>query len=93
MPKRKKHLVNKVAKKRFDGKCKFCPCDKYELLDLHRIKEGCDGGAYTEPNTVTCCANCHRLIHAGYIKLDRKYPSATGRWVLHYWVDGVEHYD
>lgn len=90
MPKRRKHIIDKVAKKRFDGSCKFCGCGVYELLDVHRIQEG---GLYTEQNTVTCCANCHRKVHAGYIKIDRKYHSASGRLVLHYWIDGVEYYE
>lgn len=93
MPRRRKQLINKTVKKRIDGKCQFCPCDTYELLDVHRIDEGHRGGRYTEHNTVTCCANCHRKIHAGYIKIDRKYPSASGRLVLHYWIDGEERYE
>lgn len=93
MPKRKKHIISKTVKKRMDGKCKFCDCSVYELLDLHRINEGSNGGLYTDPNTVTCCANCHRKIHAGYIKIDRHYPTVSGKSVLHYWIDGVEHYE
>lgn len=36
---KKPPLVNKQVKKRCDGKCRFCPCDDYSLLDLHRIEE------------------------------------------------------
>jgi hypothetical protein len=90
---RKKHLVKKSTKKRIDGKCKFCSCEIYELLDLHRIVEGKDGGEYTAQNTVTVCALCHRKVHAGFIKIDRWYPSISGKMILHYWMDGEEKYD
>lgn len=90
---RRKTLIDKVAKKKHDKKCHFCGCDQYELLDVHRIIEGSDGGKYTEFNTVTTCALCHRKIHAGMIKIDRKYLSTTGRWLLHYWLDGEEKWD
>lgn len=80
---RKKSLINKKAKKKLDGKCLFCGEDDYDLLDVHRIVEGKDGGKYTEFNTVTTCCICHRKIHSGKIKVFRKYFSTSG-WVLHY---------
>lgn len=86
--------INKEAAKRFAGKCYFCPCNIYELLDVHRIVEGAAGGKYTDFNTVVVCAACHRKIHAGLIRIDRKYYSTNARWVLHYFDEqGVEHYD
>ncbi len=88
MPRRK--LVNKIAKKRTDKKCYFCFCNEYALLDLHRIIEGCQGGDYSEFNTVTVCSNCHRRIHADVIKIDRKYRTSDGRWKLHFWESGEE---
>jgi hypothetical protein len=89
----KKKLINKKIKKLIDKKCKFCDCSVYELLDVHRILEGCQGGKYTELNTVTVCSLCHRKIHAGIIKIDRKFFSTAG-WVLHYFDEhGVERYD
>lgn len=91
--KRIKKLVDKVVKKKLAGKCKFCPCDVYELLDLHRIIEGNEGGRYTDQNTVCCCVACHRKIHAGIIKIDRQYPSMSGKLVLHYWIDGEEYWE
>lgn len=85
-----KKAINKVAKKKIDGECLFCGNDLYEVLDCHRIIPGEEGGTYTEHNTVTACSNCHRKIHAGFIKLDRKYFSTSGKWKLHYWEDGEE---
>lgn len=82
---RKRRLIDKKAVKRAAGKCFFCSEADYELLDVHRIFEGADGGKYTDHNTVVVCALCHRKIHAGKIRLDRKYLSTSGRWVLHYW--------
>ena len=90
---RRKLLINKVAKKHLDGICKFCPCDNYDLLDVHRIVEGSEGGKYTDFNTITVCSLCHRKIHAGLIKIDRKYQSTSGRWVLHFWIEGEERWE
>jgi len=90
---RKKKLINKKIKKLIDKKCKFCSCDNYKVLDVHRIQEGSKGGEYVELNTVCVCSNCHRKIHAGIIKVDRKYYSTKG-WILHYFDEnGNEHYD
>lgn len=86
-------LINKKVKKHMDGKCHFCDVSDYSLLDVHRIVPGEEGGIYTEFNTVTVCANHHRSIHSGEIKIDRKYMSTRG-WVLHYWdQDGNEKWD
>lgn len=86
-------LVNKSHKKLADKKCFFCGNKEYCTLDVHRIVPGSEGGRYTENNTVTSCSNCHRKIHEGKIKIDRRYPSTSG-WVLHYWdEEGEEHWD
>jgi len=82
---RKRKYIKKQVKKLFDKVCYFCGYDKYEGLDCHRIIEGSAGGRYTEHNTIVVCTNCHRKIHAGKIKIDRKYFSTSGKWVLHYW--------
>ena len=66
-------LVDKIAKKNFDKKCYFCDENNYHLLDVHRIVPGEEGGEYTDFNSLTVCANHHRLIHSGYLKIDRKY--------------------
>lgn len=86
-----KRKVDKKAKKHFDKKCFFCDEDNYDLLDVHRIIPGEDGGEYTEFNSLTVCANHHRLIHSGKIKIDRKYYSTKGN-ILHYWIDDVEYW-
>lgn len=90
MPKR---LINKVSKKRVEGKCIFCGLDDYALLDCHRIQPGEEGGEYTESNTIVACANCHRRIHDGQIVVDRKYPSTSGSFVLHFWENGEEKWE
>jgi len=50
-----------------------------------------NGGTYHDRNTVTVCANCHRKIHSGRIKIFGKYMT-TGKklWVLHFFEDGEE---
>lgn len=87
---RRKQLINKVAKKHLDKKCRFCSCDVYELLDVHRISYDFEVNKYTDFNTITVCALCHRKIHAGIIKIDRKYFSTSGQWVLHCWIENEE---
>jgi hypothetical protein len=80
----------KQIKKLIDGCCFFCKEDNYSILDSHRIVPGSEGGKYTEFNTLTVCASCHRRIHAGSIVIDRKYNSTLGRPILHCWIDGNE---
>jgi len=87
---RKRMLINKQHKKLYEKVCYICGEDDYDLLDVHRIIPGEEGGKYTEHNSVVVCATCHRKCHSGRIKMDRKYSSTTGRLVLHYWEDGEE---
>lgn len=86
----KRKLPRKQIKKLYDAECYFCGEEDYALLDSHRIVPGSEGGKYTEMNMVTCCSNCHRRCHSGEIVIDRKYFSSTGKWVLHYFVNGEE---
>jgi hypothetical protein len=91
--KRKKKLINKKIKKIINKKCHFCGEKDYCVLDVHRILEGHNGGIYSEFNTVVTCSNCHRKIHDGKIKIDRKYYSTSG-WILHYFDEkGQEHWN
>lgn len=91
---RRKLLINKVAKKHFDGKCFFCPEDDYACLHCHRILPGEEGGIYSDFNTLTVCSNCHAKIHDGQIIIDRKYMSTNPRgWTLHFWEHGEEKWE
>ena len=81
----RKKLINKVAAKRSIGKCFFCDCDDYAVLDCHRIVPGEDGGEYFWWNTLIICSNCHRKVHAGQIIVDRKYQTSNGKCSVHYW--------
>ncbi len=91
---RRQKLVNKKGKKLYEGKCRICGENNYELLDLHRLHEGHKGGTYSDRNTVVLCSNCHRKAHAEIIVLDRLYLRSDGKWVLRY-IDenGLEHYN
>ena len=84
-------MTSKQAKKKYDGECFFCQEKDYALLDAHRILPGEHGGTYDWMNTLTVCSNCHRRIHAGEIKIDRKYQS-TGGLVVRYFIDEVEYW-
>lgn len=79
MVRRTKKQVQKLS----DKCCFFCHEADYDLLDLHRIIEGKNGGKYTKMNTVTCCCGCHRKIHAGKIKIFGKFLSTKGI-VIHF---------
>lgn len=89
---KQKKLINKQEKKRCDKACYFCKTQDYAVLDCHRIIPGEEGGVYTDYNTLTTCSNCHRKIHDGQIKIDRKYLHSSGKWVLHYWDETGEHF-
>lgn len=87
----KKKYSKKKIKKLMDKECFFCGCDTYELLDVHRIIEGKDGGTYNWWNMLTTCTLCHRKCHVGIIKILGKHPSAGQNiWTLHYIEDGEE---
>lgn len=85
-----RRIINKQIKKKIDKKCYFCEVDDYACLNCHRIIPGSENGRYTEHNTICCCANCHAKIHDGQIKIDRKYYSTSGKWVLHFWENDKE---
>ena len=87
---RKAHLIDKQATKHSAKKCTFCPESDYNVLDVHRIVEGKDGGKYTDQNTVVVCACCHRKIHAGEIEVLGKFYSTAGRYVVNYRHHGEE---
>lgn len=89
MGKRRK-LINKTIFKKSAGKCYFCTVSDYALLDVHRITPGEENGEYTDFNSLCVCSNCHRKIHDGQIKIDRKYHTTTAHAILHYWENGQE---
>ena len=76
-------LINKKIYKKSQGKCKCCGETDYNTLDVHRfVIPGKDGGRYTKGNSMTCCASCHRKIHAGNIQI-LSWHTSTKRKVLH----------
>lgn len=79
-----KKLSKKQLQKRCDKKCHFCDVSEYELLDVHRLIPGADGGKYKKGNMVVACALCHRKIHAGMIKILGRYFSSKGIYVINY---------
>lgn len=81
----------RTIKKLLEGRCFFCEEASFELLDSHRIIPGPEGGKYDWGNVLVICSLCHRKIHAGRIRVDRKYLSTAGTMV-HFWEDGVEHW-
>jgi len=88
----KKRYSRQQIRKLMDKKCYFCPQDDPAVLDCHRIFEGERGGTYDLMNTVCLCANCHRRVHDGQIKIHRRCMAMGGDrlWVLHCTIDGEE---
>ena len=85
----KKVFGNKKKFKRREGSCRICGENKYELLDTHRIEAG---GKYRVNNCVCLCTSCHRLQHAGTIKILGWVHSTKGN-LLHYFDEnGEEHF-
>jgi len=75
--------------KRQQKKCFFCEEMDLDLLDVHRIVPGAEGGKYTHYNSLVCCCKCHRKIHSGKIEVVGKFMSTAGR-VLIYRENGEE---
>lgn len=51
------------------GVCEICGFDEIRALATHHIVERSKGGLDIPSNTITVCANCHQLIHAGKIDI------------------------
>ena len=74
--------INKQNFKHVAGKCRLCGQGPYEILHVHRIHPGRDGGEYTQLNSVPLCANCHALVETGSIAIHAWLSSTKGS-VLH----------
>lgn len=74
----KNRSIDKKIKKLSDASCRICGESNVSVLDVHRIKPGEDGGKYSEFNSITLCANCHRKVHSKEIKITGKYKSTNG---------------
>jgi predicted HNH restriction endonuclease len=84
--------INKKQFKQTAGKCRICKRDVVELLDVHRITPGEEGGKYTENNSVCVCVVCHGRVHrTKEIVIDRYYPSTAG-YLLRITENGVERF-
>jgi len=82
--------MNKKIKKLQFRKCLFCKESNYNVLHLHRINPGCEGGRYINNNVICCCANCHAKIHKNEINIIGKYFCTSGRYVVNYVYMGEE---
>jgi 5-methylcytosine-specific restriction endonuclease McrA len=78
-------FVSKKYQKQVAGCCRICKEPDYNLLDVHRIVEGSDGGKYSYDNVVVLCALCHRRQQAKSIRIVGWKHSTVGR-ILH-WID------
>lgn len=79
---RKKQLINKKLYKKVNNTCRICGIEQYEVLDVHRIIPGEQGGKYVKGNVVSICSNCHRNVHNGLIEI-KGWIKSTGGDLLH----------
>lgn len=83
---------DKAFRKKLDTHCIFCHESDANVLDVHRINEGCNGGTYDLFNTVRLCSNCHRKIHR-YKSIEIKgWVSSTKGQLLHCVIDGKDEF-
>ncbi len=60
MNQRKKRLLCEFQ----DFKCEACKkVFKLEVLEIHRIRRGNQGGTYEYRNCKVVCKKCHKLLH------------------------------
>lgn len=78
--------MDKKLFKKLAEKCAICEETESVLFDVHRIHEGKE---YAVGNCIAICVRCHRLHHAGKIKIKSKNYSTAGQ-VLIYEQDGNE---
>ena len=64
-------IKNKKLLQEKKGICQ--QCGKYGYTEKHHIKTKGSGGDDIEENLIEVCRICHRLIHDGKIKLEKKY--------------------
>jgi len=68
---------------KLSSKCHICGESKYELLDVHRIVFGENGGTYNFNNVVVLCPRHHRMVHTGLITIHGWVDSTVGK-LLHF---------
>ncbi|MEX2410060.1 MAG: HNH endonuclease [Candidatus Paceibacterota bacterium] len=67
IPKKNEKLVYQQA----NSRCSFCPEGNVSLLELHHIVPRAEGGSNDPQNLLLVCKNCHGLIEAGDISLEK----------------------
>ena len=92
MKKFKNPFIGKKAFKRRNKPCHICREERYELLDVHRIIHGEDGGKYENSNCVCVCNSCHRKHHSGLITIKKWYDSSAGKLLLYIDEEGEEQF-
>ena len=82
--------VRKIIESLLHG-CRFCGETTPSVLDEHHIVFRSEGGGNERSNLVVACANCHRKVHSGEIRVDGWYETSSGL-KLHCWIADEELY-
>lgn len=85
-------IINKKNFKKYAKNCFFCNDKNLNILDVHRILEGSNGGTYHSQNVIVVCANCHRKIHANEIKIIKKHKAynSSSNYILECFINNQE---
>lgn len=74
--------------KHWQGRCLVCDKTGYEVLTVHRVVPGCQGGKYEVGNITCLCANCHARVHKGKIQIGPRVWHSGKGWVWRVEEDG-----
>ena len=69
----------------YHSKCAICRCEEEKLLEAAHIKPVCEGGTDDVNNGICLCANHHKMLDNGLIKIDYTHMklSYVSKSVMH----------
>jgi hypothetical protein len=84
--------INKKNFKKYVKLCFFCDESNLNVLDVHRIFEGSNGGEYKQINVIVVCSNCHRKIHSKEIIVIKKHVcyGSKAHYAVECFINGKE---
>ena len=62
--------IRRIVMDRDNYRCAVPGCGNSLRVDVHHVVHREHGGSHTVGNLISCCAGCHRRIHAGYLTVE-----------------------